>query len=266
MPRRRMGPGRSAAIRASVALAVLAGCAGAVAYAATVPAPGRRAPSDAASATAARIVPLSRAAAAGVVRPRITTHPEKLTAEPSARFAFVAGGGRRAFQCRLDRGGWRGCRSPLRLDALAPGGHSFSVRVAAGRRRGPAAAYRWTVVEPKPVAVEPRLSALAPLYPGAAPQAVPVTIRNPNSVPVLVTAVQVRASASPPGCDGEENFELTPAGVSALAPLAIPAGGAVSLPAPGVPAPAIALTDLPVDQDACQGAQLPLLFSAEAHG
>ena len=46
----------------------------------------------------------------------------------------------------------------------------------------------------------------------------------------------------------------------------IPAGGAVSLPAPGVAPPTIALRDLPFDQDACQGASFPSLFSGEAHG
>lgn len=265
MSPRRTGRGHSLAVRATVALVAIGGCAGAAAYAATTPWHGRRPARATVSGAAPSGVSPRRTAAGTAPLPRITGHPQKLATESTARFAFAAGG-IAAFQCRLDRGAWGRCRSPLRVSGLGVGEHSFFVRVAGRRRRRPAAAYRWTVVEPKPIAVEPRLSALSSLLPGAPAQEVPVTIRNPNPVPVLVTAVRVTASADPPGCDSDLNFELTPAGVSPLAPLQVPPGGEVSLPAPGMAAPAIALRDLPVDQDACQGAQLPLLFSGEAHG
>lgn len=267
MSRLSRGRVRSAAARVVIALAVIGGGAGAVAYAATLPASGPRVARSQASAQVSRpLVPTLRKGRAGrIARPRLTGFPEKVAASSAARFAFTVSGAGRGFLCRVDGGRWKRCRSPLRLSGLGAVEHSFSVRASLGRRRGPAISYRWTVVEPKPIAVEPLLSGLAPLFPGE-PQAVPVVLRNPNSVPVTVTAVRVAATADPPGCDSASNFELTPASLSGLAPLTIPAGGAVGLPAPGFAAPTIALRDLPVNQDACQGAQLPLLFSAEAHG
>lgn len=246
----------SVVAKTTIVLATAGGCAVAVAYAASGRAPSRPPAGPAALART------------GVKRPppaRITAHPEKLVGTPAARFAFKVSTGKPSFQCRLDRAAWKSCRSPLALGGLRAGEHSFSVRAVVGRRRGRAASYRWTVVEPMPIAVEPQASTLAPLFPGAPAQAVPVVLRNPNSVPVSVTSVSLSAGADPPSCDSD-NFELSPAGVSALAPVVIPAGGEVSLPAPGVGAPTIALRDLPFDQDACQGARLPLLFSAEAHG
>jgi hypothetical protein len=249
---------RSASVmaRTTIVLAVIGACAVAVAYAASGRAPARPPAGQAALArTGAKRPPLAR----------ITAHPEKLAGTPAARFAFKVSRGKPGFQCRLDGATWKSCRSPLALGGLRSGEHSFSVRAVVGRRRGRAASYYWTVVEPKPIAVEPQTSTLAPLFPGAPAQAVPVILRNPNSAPVSVTAVSLSAAADPSGCDSD-NFELSPAGISVLAPLVIPAGGAVSLPAPGAGAPTIALRDLPFDQDACQGAQLPLLFSAEARG
>ena len=91
-------------------------------------------------------------------------------------------------------------------------------------------------------------------------------LRNPNPVPILVTRVRVAVSADPPGCGGAANFELIPASPSRRAPLRLAAGASLGLPSPGATAPAIALRDLPVNQDACQGAQLPLRFSGEARG
>lgn len=49
-------------------------------------------------------------------------------------------------------------------------------------------------------------------------------------------------------------------------PLVVPAGGTVSLPSQGATAPTIAMLDLPTSQDSCQGIELPLAFSGEAHG
>jgi hypothetical protein len=94
----------------------------------------------------------------------------------------------------------------------------------------------------------------------------PLTIENPNPVPIFVTDLRVAATADPPGCAREENLSLIAASLSSAAPLRVPAGGSASLPAPGVSPPAIQLRDLPVNQDACQGARFPLAFSGEARG
>lgn len=229
------------------------GCLGAAAYAAT-----SRGESPAAA---------PRPAAPRPARPLITRHPEKVSTSATVSFAFRAARGEPRFQCRLDRDGWKRCRAPLVLRGLAPGDHSFSVRALSRRgRHGAAARFAWKLLEPRPLEIEPQLSSLGALYPGAPPLALPVVLRNPNPVPVLVTGLRVAAAADPPGCDSTTNLALTPSSASPSAPLALPAGGAVSLPAANASPPAIALRELPVNQDACQGARFPLIFSAEAHG
>ena len=77
--------------------------------------------------------------------------------------------------------------------------------------------------------------ASAPLYPGAAPSPLPVSLRNPNAVPIFVTAVQVAVSADPAGCDSATNFELTPGrGLQPRRHCGCSAGGSVE---PARPAP-----------------------------
>ena len=112
----------------------------------------------------------------------------------------------------------------------------------------------------------PHLSGIGALYPGAPPIALPVTIDNPNPVPIHVTGLRVAATADPPGCSRAENLALTPASLSRAAPLHVPADGSTHLPAPGISPPAIQLRDLSVNQDACQHARFPLAFSGEARG
>jgi hypothetical protein len=194
-------------------------------------------------------------------------HPDKVSPSTSARFGFTARGGKARFQCRLDKRAWSTCQSPLSISKLAIGTHKFSVRTAGKRgTHSKAARFSWRVLEPKDFSISPQLSNLGALYPGAAAQALPLTITNPNPVPILVTSLDVRAAADPAGCSSGENLLLSGAGISAPSPLAVPANGSVSLPAPGIAAPTIALRDLPVNQDACQRAQFPLSFSGSARG
>jgi hypothetical protein len=240
--------------RVAALLAALVGCLGAVAYAAAPREP------------LAPVPPAGRAQpAGGLPRPSITQHPERIAASAAARFGFAARGRGLRFQCRLDGRPWSACRAPVTYSRLSPGAHAFSVRVlGAGGRHGRSARFRWQVLEPKELSILPQLAQLRPLYPGAAPQALPVTISNPNPVPIRVIRLEVAATASPPGCGSAENLVLEAAKLSSAAPLAVPAGGSVSLPASL--APAIQLRDLPTSQDACQHATFPLSFSAEARG
>lgn len=202
-----------------------------------------------------------------LAKPKISMHPDKVSPSTSAKFGFTARGGKPRFQCRLDKRAWGACQSPLSLSRLAIGTHKFSVRTAGKRgAHSKAASFGWRVLEPKDFSISPQLSNLGALYPGAAAQALPVTITNPNPVPILVTSLDARAAADPAGCSSSENLLLSSAGISASSPLTVPANGSVSLPAPGIAAPAIALRDLPVNQDACQRAQFPLSFSGSARG
>jgi hypothetical protein len=192
----------------------------------------------------------------------------------------------RRFQCRVDGGDWAACRSPYRLAGLAPGSHRFAVRVFNRENRvGEPVAVSWQQIPrprtssptaaappaqpdeaaaPKQFSIE-ALEAPEDLFPGFPPTLIPVRITNPNSVPIEVTALNVAIGEAPAGC-AAENFELTAAGVSPAEPVLVPAGGAVDLPTATAEAPSIRMLNLPVNQDACQELQIPLVFDGEAQG
>lgn len=240
-------------------LVVLAGIAGlgAVAYAAT--------PHDPTPGSASKT---ERSQGVGSLpMPKITMHPNKLATSTGAKFAFTVRGIKPRFQCRLDGRPWAACRAPAIFSKLATGSHSFSVRSAgAGGKHSRAVRFRWQVLEAKDFSITPQLTGLSPLFPGAPAQALPLTIANPNPVPIFVTSLQVRATADPAGCASAENLVLAGSSASSAAPIEVPANGSLSLPAPGASAPSIQLRDLPVNQDACQRTQFPLAFSGTARG
>jgi hypothetical protein len=182
---------------------------------------------------------------------------------------------------------------------LSLGPHVFRVRVI-GSAGAPsrAAHYSWLVVAPagstgqvparsgpaqpdptqpgpaKPGPVPPRPEgffisaregALLPLYPGAPPQAIPLTLTNPADFAIFVTSVTVAVSSSPLGCDSATNLRFAQSDVSGAAPVKVPPHGSVTLPTQGRSAPSIQLLDLPVNQDACQNAQFPLNLTGTSH-
>jgi hypothetical protein len=199
-------------------------------------------------------------------RPQILKHPAKPSLSTSVAFAFTSRTAVAGFQCQLDGGPWRDCGPRVVYRGLETGAHSFRVR-AEGRSgaRGRAARFDWVRAEPKSFGIEPVPPGLGPLYPGAPPSSLPLQLSNPNPAPILITALRASIAATPSGCDGT-NFELIPSSASTKKPLRVPARGAVTVPTATTSAPAIALRDLPISQDACQGAQLRLAFSGEAHG
>lgn len=200
-------------------------------------------------------------------KPAIVDHPEAKSPSTSARFDFTVRTPGARFQCRLDRTGWQACNPPVFLAGLAVGGHRFSVRALDRKRRhGTARKFRWTVLEPKEFSIVPELSGLGMLYPGAPPATLPLTVQNPNSAPIRVTALQVSVATDPPGCASADNLALGQSNASRSMPLKVPAGGSVRLPAQGVLPPTIQLRDLPVNQDACKNARFPLVFGGSAHG
>jgi hypothetical protein len=245
----RTSPGVFALLLAGTAV-----CIGAVAYAAAPSGPARPAPGQ-------------EGAGGAIPRPSITQHPGKTAVSTSAKFGFRSRADQARFQCRLDGRAWSTCSSPVAYKKLAIGSHGFSVRTGLTRgRHSRATNFTWRVLAPQDFSIQPRLAGIGALYPGAPPLPLPLTIGNPNQVPILVTGLQVRATADPAGCGSAENLILAGSSVSSAAPLKVPAGGSVSLPAPGISAPSIQLRDLPLNQDACQRTQFPLAFSGTARG
>jgi len=128
------------------------------------------------------------------------------------------------------------------------------------------ARYRWALLEPMEFSVEPATGSLEQLMPGAPAQPLPVRISNPNPAPIEVTSLTVTVSLEPSACPADPNFEVTPSSLSPAAPLTVPASGSAGLPTSTATAPAVAMRELPVDQNACQGATVHLDFSGEARG
>jgi hypothetical protein len=251
-----------------IALVAIGGCLATVTYAATrhEPADGAERIAGWARATAGARGRAPKAPAARPPRPKITAHPATETTSARARFAFADRQPGVRFACRLDRRKWQGCSSPT-IVRVAVGRHSFSVR-ALNRRggRSPVARFRWTRLEPMDFSIAPDLSSIGALYPGAPPVALPLTVSNPNSVPIQVTDLRVSVATDPAGCPSVDNLLLGPESVSSAKPLTVPARGSIRLPSGGVAPPTIQLRDLPVNQDACKNARFPLEFSGEARG
>jgi len=296
MSPRRIAVGRSRLAKAVIALAGVSALLGAVvAYAANRP-DGRE--TGLAGSKPAVGAPQSQGSGSGneaarreerLPEARFIEFPDQTSYEPESQFRFhvlprqlrtqpPAGetadrpAPQRRFRCRLDGGSWSLCTSPFRFRDLALGGNSFEVRaLTRAGKPGPTVSYSWQQAErpagnedPLPFSIE-SAGAIADLYPGDPAQQVPISIINPNPVPIEVTSLSGTISGAPLDCPAA-NFELTPSSVSATVPLQVPAGGSVTLPAPGVSAPTLAMLNLPENQDACRGADVEIFFSGEAHG
>ncbi len=284
MSHRRIVAGRSRAVGTLLALAAISAALGTVAYAATRPG-GHDAVAGADSRRGGANAPAKKRRQTQPPRPLFLEVPAPPSIGAQAQFRFhlvprtqgpsqrpsgpkgAAPPLPRRFQCRLDESEWGPCDSPHLVDGLAPGGHKLTVRaLSPAGRPGPAAHFPWEQLEPKPFSVEPRIGALEDLYPGDPAQALPVLITNPNPAPIVLTSLTVAVASAPPGCPAEPNFAPTASSISPATPLTVPAGASVSLPSTTATAPALALRDAPVNQDACRGAEVPLVFSGEAHG
>ena len=86
----------------------------------------------------------------------IDSAPPAVTAATSAGFSFSASEAGSTFECSLDGAAFVACASPLSLNGLALGGHTFAVRAtdAAGNADPTPAEHAWTV-EPPPDTTPP---------------------------------------------------------------------------------------------------------------
>jgi Bacterial Ig-like domain len=198
--------------------------------------------------------------------PRLTATPSDPTTATTATFAFTDGEPGVHYQCELDDD-WAPCTSPRTYSGLDTGRHSFSVRAldAAGNASR-ATSFSWTITRPsnRDFSISGNASAL--LYPGAPARPIALTLTNPNPVAIYVTSVQVAVTASTvAACSPATNLALTQSSASSAAPVRVPAGGSVTLPAQGATAPTIRMVNLPVNQDACKNARFTLSYSGSAH-
>lgn len=200
--------------------------------------------------------------------PRITRHPASPTSASSGTFAFTDEDSSVSFQCSIDMHPWRTCSSPVSYRGLSVDRHHFRVRaIDATAHPGAATQFDWQIVAQTSASFSISANGLvdAPLYPGAPPQPIHLSLTNPHGIPIFVTSLIVRVVSSPSNCASVTNLSLAQSNVSSGAPIEIQAYGAVTLPTQGRTAPTIALVNLPVNQDACQNARFPLSFTGSAH-
>lgn len=78
---------------------------------------------------------------------KITRKPHERTTKRSARFVFRSNEPNAEFECKLDRGAYKGCSSPRKLKKLEPGRHKFLVRAVdlAGNVDATPAKHRWKI-------------------------------------------------------------------------------------------------------------------------
>jgi hypothetical protein len=211
---------------------------------------------------------------AGVLRvsisptsPTIVLAPSHLTSATTATFTFTDSAAGVAFLCTRDARPPASCRSPITYGQLSAGAHTFrvSARYGVGRESQPAT-YRWTVEDSGggPLTVTGR--ARGPLLPGTGPEPIAVRLANPASTRLSITSLTVTVDGSrlPAGC-APGNFELTQSDISTARPVTVSGNGAVTLPAQGATAPAIAMIDTKSDQDGCRGATLTLDYAESTH-
>jgi hypothetical protein len=147
-------------------------------------------------------------------------------------------------------------------------GHHFRVRaIDATAHPGSATQFDWQIVAQTSATFSISAKGLvgAPLYPGAPPQPIRLSLTNPHEIPIFVTSLTVRVVSSPSSCASVTNLSLVQSNVSSGSPIEIQPNGSVTLPTQGRTAPTLALVNLPVNQDACRNARFPLSFTGSAH-
>jgi hypothetical protein len=201
--------------------------------------------------------------------PTITSGPEKQTTATTATFAFTVSEAKVTFLCRLDGASFSTCKSPKTYTGLAQGAHIFYVEGKDGKGNLSApASYSWTVgkktVEEQPFTISGNVS--GSLAPGVS-QALPLTVSNPNGVPIKVTSLTAtpQPGSTKAGCDGPTNVQVTQSNASEVNPLTVPANSQVTLPSGPVSAPQVLMKDLASNQDACKGAAFTFTYSGSAH-
>jgi hypothetical protein len=201
----------------------------------------------------------------------IVSGPETTTTARSASFSFTDPESGVTFECSRDQARFKRCTSPLTYPSNSIRAHEFQVRAKDGAGNlSPLASYKWTVVKQskettgKPFTVTG--NAAGGLAPGVS-QPLLVTIHNPNTVPITVTAlgVEVRAATGNAGCDGPTNVVVTQSDISPTNTVSVPAGGQLTLPGGTVHAPQVLMKDLPTNQDACKNASFTFNYSGSAH-
>jgi hypothetical protein len=200
--------------------------------------------------------------------PTFTATPPDPSTDASASFAWSDGESNVTYLCSEENGAFSPCSTPLTYNVQTTnnGQHWFAVEaVDAAGNVSPAASTKWKVGKGSLADFSINGNAVGLLYPGTAARPLSVTLSNPNSTPIYVTAVggSVSGTGLPAGC-GTNSFQVTPATIPS-AGVQIPANGSVTLPTQGATVPTIQMVDTHTDQTACQHATLTIAYTGSAH-
>lgn len=191
--------------------------------------------------------------------------PTDPTSATTANFTYSDARPAVTFLCSLDSATFTACPvSGISYQNLTDMRHTFKVEAQSGN--GPvsqAAAYSWSVGH-NPFPISGSLS--TPLAPGVAAQPLNLTVKNPYSFNMKVTALSVSVLSTTGGssCLPSPNFKTTAYSGSGFT---VPAGVTETLSKAVVPStqwPTIQMVDLSTNQDGCQRVSLNLSYGGSA--
>lgn len=171
------------------------------------------------------------------------------------------------YECSKENGSWQLCGPPpfsYAVQTTNNGQHQFGVRaIDAAGNSGGSISYKWKVVAGSGQDFT-ITGSVSNLQIGVA-KTIPVTLTNPNSVPIYVTALAATLSlnAGSGGCTAS-NFSFTQSSATSAAPITVPANSSLTLTA-APQAPRLTLLNLPTNQDVCKSKSFTLTFSGSAH-
>jgi hypothetical protein len=191
--------------------------------------------------------------------PVIVTHPDDVTFDTSAVFAFVDAEVGVGFRCQLDGAVPVACLAATTFSHLSETDHGLRVwAVDAAGNQSASVSFSWTVALNADFGISG--DATQPLSPGVS-VALDVTVTNPYDFALRVIDVSV-AATGPAACPAGDNLATTPS--SFAGPVVIPAHSSRSLSALGVPSaqrPQLLLRNLDSNQDSCKNATFKLTYS-----
>jgi hypothetical protein len=201
------------------------------------------------------------ASKSGPPKPVITQAPPDPNPSYDATFAWTDSATNVSFECSIDNGPRFSCTSPYSFSVSSSGNglHQFSVRAIDTSGKASAdASYSWKVNK---IGFTLSGTVLGSLTPGAW-QPIAITVTNPNNFTIYVTALNVSVSSSPSTCQGSTNIEFQQSPLSTSHTTSVPANGSASVAV--ADRPQIRLKNLPINQNACQGASFGLLYTGTA--
>lgn len=201
--------------------------------------------------------------------PTLTKKPSDPTNTATNDFAWTDTDDGATFECSLENGSWANCASPFRwvINDTNYGQHQFAVRARdfAGNFSA-ATSYKFKYEKGLPESGVPfKITGSVDSLLIGMWKTIPVTVANPNPVPIFVSALQVSVSTTS-SCDPGKNVELDPSNISSTNTLYVPANSSVTLPSTtqGLTAPRIRLVNRNVNQDECKGVSFALSYSGTA--